>query len=474
MEKKYSILIVDDEIRSLELLERLLVHDYRILKAKNGKEALRALEQEKVEMAIVDQRMPEMTGIEFFEKTLEQHPYMIKILLTAYTDVDALIDAINKGRVYKYITKPWDPNEFKVIVKRALEYYDLTLENIRLNEELTIAYEKLKKDYNYLQKELEGTHKFDQIITVSPTMQKIFRELEKIIDSSITVLILGETGTGKELVAQTIHYNSPRKSQKFVAQNCGSLPETLLESELFGYKKGSFTGAVADKKGLLEIADKGTVFLDEIGETSPAMQVRLLRFLEEGEIRPIGSESVKKLDVRVISATNKDLFEEVAAGRFRKDLYYRLSTFPIILPPLRERKEDIPLLSEHFLLKYSRKTQKYLHGFSPEALSFLEMYDFPGNIRELENEVERAVALAEPGTFISPDLLSDRVRGHQKEIDWLLNKEGKLTEKVELLERRIIEKLLNDFHGNKSEVARQLGLSRLGLRKKMARYGLKK
>ena len=320
------------------------------------------------------------------------------------------MDAINQGRVYKYITKPFRTNDLHLIVKRALEHYQLENDNIRLYQELQNTHKNLERDYIQLQKEITKREIHTQIIGTSPGIQKIFGDIERISTSDITALIIGETGTGKELIAQAIHKSSPRKEKKFVVQDCGSIPDNLLESELFGHKKGSFTGAVSDKRGLLEVADGGTIFLDEIGEMSPAMQVRFLRFLQEGEIRPVGSETIKNVDVRVISATHRDLANEIQGGNFRSDLYYRISTFPISIPPLRFRREDIPLLAAHFLAQCNRKSRGTNKRLSREAINLLLLYDFPGNVRELQNEIERSAAMASTSDLILPEHISERIR----------------------------------------------------------------
>jgi len=472
----YTILAVDDNVEILEVLDMTLSQDYHFFKAQGAQEALDILSKEEVDLAIADQRMPGMTGIEFLEKTLEYNPRMIKILLTGFTDAEDLIKAINQSRVYKYITKPFRPNELKLVVKRALEHYEMERENGRLYQELQKSHKNLERDYLQLQKEITKKEISNQIIGTSPAIHKIFNDIERISSSDITVLIMGETGTGKELIARAIHKGSPRKDKKFVVQDCGSIPDSLLESELFGHRKGAFTGAISDKRGLLEIADGGTIFLDEIGEMSPPMQLRFLRFLQEGEIRAVGSETIKKVDVRVISATHRNLLDEIQKGAFRSDLYYRISTFPVDIPPLRLRREDIPLLAAHFLSRYNKKNPKTNKRLSREAINLLLMYDFPGNVRELGNEIERAATIANNSDLILPEHLSERIRetqdNHSDFEGTLLKRRGKLTEMVEKLERKVIENALIRYKGNKTKAASELGLSRLGLRKKMIRYGL--
>jgi transcriptional regulator with GAF, ATPase, and Fis domain len=348
----------------------------------------------------------------------------------------------------------------------------ISIENARLYKELRDTKDLLSAENIFLKQEVGKKYKFDQIIGNSLKMRKVFNLLEKVIDTPTTVLIQGETGTGKELIARAIHYNSQRKNRRFVYQNCSALPETLLESELFGHKKGAFTDAVTDRKGLFEIADGGTIFLDEISNTSPAMQAKLLRILEEGEIRPLGDHNYKRIDVRIISATNKDLKMEIEAGRFREDLYYRLNVFPIVLPPLRERKDDIALLANHFLTKFSQRMNKSIKRLSKESMEALLKYPFPGNVRELEHEIERAVTIAPDQGIIHINLLSDQVRQGDKLLALALAEKGNLKQTVEKIERHMIEEALTVFHGNKSKAAKELGLSRVGLQKKVKRYGI--
>jgi Nif-specific regulatory protein len=332
-----------------------------------------------------------------------------------------------------------------------------------------------------LKREAEGRYSFDQIIGRSPAMQKTFDLLTRVIDSSTTVLITGETGTGKELIARAIHYNSPRRSKHFVAQNCGALMENLLESELFGHRKGAFTGAVEDKKGLFEVADGGTMFLDEIGDMPPPLQIRLLRVLQDGEIKRVGDTTTRKVDVRVISATNRDLEQAVKQKRFREDLYYRLHVFPIRVAPLRERREDVPLLVDHFIRTYVAKEKKNVTGVSADALDLLMAYDFPGNVRELENEIQRTVALVGDGRPITPDLLSDKiVEKHKAGVSagnavgagapeaW----SGTLKEHVQRFERSVIVQALDRHGWNRTQTAKQLGISLRPFMEKLKRYGI--
>ncbi len=469
MNQRPKILVVDDEQSSLNAINRVLRNDFEVLLSLNGFSALELLRQHTVDVILADQRMPEMSGVSLFEKAMEIQPDATRVMITGYTDIDAIIEAINRGKVFYYISKPWEPEELRLVIQRAAEQTALRRENQRLLEELSAANQRLLAENTLLQQAAKRQYHFGNIIGQSPAMKTVFRLMEKVIPTDTTVLILGETGTGKELIARAIHYNGPRKDRLFVAQNCGAMPDNLLESELFGHVKGAFTGATTDKKGLFEIADGGTIFLDEISDTSPAMQQRLLRVLQEGEIHPVGSEKTIKVNVRVISAANRDLQEAIEAGTFRKDLYYRLNVFPIRIPPLRERREDIPLLANHFLLKYGKKIGKDNLRISEAAMAKLLSEEYPGNVRQLENMIERAVTLVDDHGVITPDLLSSQIN-----IDPIVigntPDQPTLKEITENIEAYLIREALKIHHGNITKTAEALGLSRLGLHKKMQRY----
>jgi two-component system response regulator HupR/HoxA len=471
MDETLKILAVDDEQSSLNAIYRTLRREYDVILSLNGQSALEVLKNQKIAVILGDQRMPEMTGVQFFKKSLDIQPDATRILITGYSDIEAIIQAINDGQVFYYINKPWEPDDLRIIIRRAAEQYQLIHENRRLLKELEAANQRLKAENISLHQEVEKQYVFDIIIGQSDAIKNVFKLMRKVIPTNTTVLIIGETGTGKELIAKAIHYNSPRKQKPFLAQNCAALPDTLLESELFGHTKGAFTGAVTDKKGLFELANKGTLFLDEINDTSPAMQQRLLRVLQEGEILPVGSEKTLDIDVRVISATNVELTNSIQQGKFREDLYYRLNVFPIRVPPLRERKEDIPLLAEYFIEKYSLKIGKKILGISNDALSYLVQLDFPGNVRELENLIERSIALSENDSQITLEHLS--IESAPKiNISLLTNDNfsGSLKEMTESFEKKHIIETLKKSRGNISKSAQILGLSRLGLHKKMQRY----
>ncbi len=347
----------------------------------------------------------------------------------------------------------------------------LAIENARLVQRLRLAEEKLRGEVKYL-KGREEKRRFANIIGESTAMRTVFSQVDKVIDTRATVCIEGETGTGKEVIASAIHYQGRRRDKLFVAQNCAAMPENLLESELFGHKRGAFTGADHDKKGLFEIADGGTLFLDEIGEMPLSLQAKLLRVLQEGEIRAVGATVSKSVDVRILCATNRSLEKEVEKGQFRQDLFYRLRVFPLRLPALRERREDIPLLVEHFLRKYTLEMNKPIAGVTPDALDQLGSYNWPGNIRELENEVQRLVIQCDAGAFITPDLLAPSVRKVEGLVGRVAPKKGTLKDMIEEVERWLLQEALRDHGGNKTKTAETLGITREGLHKKLSKYGM--
>ena len=473
--RPFGILLLDDEEGILESLELTLGDDYRVFAARTGVEGLEILEREEIALVISDQVMPGMSGVEFLEKVKERRPGTIRMMLTGYADLGSLTRAINQGHIYRYVPKPWEPDELRLNVKRALETWQLQQQNVQLATELAAANERLQRENQFLRREVERRYAFDQMIGESTPMQRVFDVVEKVAETDATVLLTGETGTGKDLVARAIHYAGTRKSSRFVAQNCGALPETLLESELFGHKRGAFTGAHADKKGLFELADGGTIFLDEIGETPPGMQVRLLRVLQDGEIRPLGGSETRKVDVRVIAATNRDLRAEVAERRFREDLFYRLRVVEIHLPPLRERRSDIPALAHRFLDHASAKMGRSLKGFTQGAMERLMAQPWGGNVRELENEIERIVALAGTSELVSVDMLSEEIRGGSAAAAaaGAAPPEGvaDLNLAVDALKRRMIEDAIRET-GSKSRAAERLGIPRQSLQKMMKRLGL--
>ncbi|MBC8401897.1 MAG: sigma-54-dependent Fis family transcriptional regulator [Candidatus Marinimicrobia bacterium] len=468
------LLIVDDEQPVLNALNRSLRREFDVLLSLSGPAALQILREQEVMVVLVDQRMPDMTGVAFLKKAQEIQPDSVRVMLTGYSDIDAIVHAVNECQIFYYLQKPWEPETLKMILLRAAEKYLFIQENRELTRKLNLANQQLQAENIILKQEVEKHYSFDNIIGESAAIKQVYALMKKIIPTDTTVLITGETGTGKELVAQAIHYNGPRREKMFVAQNCAALPDTLLESILFGHKKGAFTDAIRDRKGLFEVADGGTIFLDEIAATTPAFQQRLLRVLQEGEINPLGSQQTIQIDVRVISSSNKNLWEAVWKNEFREDLFYRINVFPINLPALRDRREDVPLLARHFVKKYAQKMGKQISGISREAELALMKCNYAGNVRELENIIERSIVLAGAVNIITPDLLvldseqklASPVSGNS------LSSQGTLHDIVDSIERQYITEALHKQDGNISQAARDLGLSRTGLYKKMSRLNI--
>jgi two-component system, NtrC family, response regulator HupR/HoxA len=466
MTRKHTLLLVDDEIANLQKLQRTFVDRYEVFLSQSVDEALAILRRTPVDAIITDQKMPNMTGIELLEASQKEYPNIVRMVLTGYTEVDDLIAAINTGKVHKYITKPWEPENLRLAVQEALEKLDLQRENERLAAELQIANDRLRTENIILRQEVEKEGGAKNIVYASPEMESILYLLRRVTGTETTVLIQGETGAGKELVARFIHRESPRKDRMFIAVNCGAIPRDLVESEFFGHGKGAFTGATQEKKGYFEMAHGGTIFLDEIGEAPPELQVKLLRVIQEGEIMPIGLHQAKKVDVRIIASTNRDLRAEVEAGRFRQDLYFRINVFSVTIPPLRERAKDILPLASFFLQEFSAKLNRRVHGFDEETQKLLLAYSWPGNVRELQNEVERLVLLAEPEKTIGSELLSDHIRQKGRPSH---RSNANLKLAVMDLEDEMIRETLSRFRHNKSRTARALGISRQSLIDKIKR-----
>jgi two-component system response regulator PilR (NtrC family) len=385
------ILIVDDEPSMRDMLRIVLRRDgYEVVLAQNGKEAIELLQKENVDLLLSDIRMADVSGVDVLRAAKELNREIVAFMMTAYASTDTAVEAMRLGAV-DYFTKPFSMDELRLKVRQHLETHRLKQENVLLKRALGTANE------------------FSNIIGRSDSMLAVFRMIETIARTNSTILITGESGTGKDMVARAIHFNSLRRDRPFVALNCGAVPETLLESELFGHVKGAFTGADTNKKGLIEVAEHGTVFMDEIGEMNATMQVKLLRVLQDRKFRRLGGTEEVQADIRVIAATNQDLEKLVADGEFREDLFYRINVIPIHLPPLRERREDIALLADHFLAKYADLMQRDIHSISHEAMELLQAYAWPGNVRELENVIERSVAL-EPSATVLPETLPVQIR----------------------------------------------------------------
>ena len=475
-----TVLIVDDEPRSLEALERNLYEHFRILTAASAAEAERIVEREDVDIVLCDQRMPGENGVQFLSRLRGTHPEIVRIILSGYTDAEDIIAGLNEAGIYQYIIKPWAPEKLLMVLKNAARLRQLERENELLARELRLTAEAAGRKVAGNRRRLRRQFTGDACMVRAPDspLNEICALLVRVATHDVPVLITGESGTGKELAARILHYNSTRGEKPFVVENCGALPEELLASELFGHRRGAFTGAVDNHVGLFERADGGSVFLDEIGEISPAFQVKLLRVLQENEIRPVGSTKPRRINVRVIAATNRDLEADVRRGRFREDLYYRLATIVVRMPPLRERRMDIPCIARHLLKKACAELGLPPRGLSDEALECMMRYDWPGNVRELGNEIRRMLVLAdEEARELDASLLSPRVRmaaprEQRDDLRLLDSFSGTLKERMEALEARIIREALVRHGWNRSRVARELGLSRVGLRNKMERYGI--
>ena len=444
-----KILILDDEPGIRKFLKLALSKNgYEVRAMASPDEGLKLLKEERYDIAIVDLKMPELDGITALKKIKESCPDITVIMITAFATIESAVEAMKEG-AFDYIIKPFKVDEVRLIIEKALREKRLLQEN------------------KILSRELKGRYGLSSIIGESAQIQKVFEIVKKIAKTDSTVLIYGETGTGKELIARALHYTGLRAHKPFMAIDCSAIPETLLESELFGYEKGAFTGAFRTKEGLFEAAGEGTIFLDEIAASSLAIQARLLRVLQEKEFKRIGGIKDIKVNNRVIAATNRDLEEEAAKGNFRQDLFFRLNVLPIYLPPLRERKGDVPVLAGHFLSKFGRRENKKIKDISPEALLLLENYPWPGNVRELEHLIERAVILTSSG-IITPVDLPLRIQ----EKGQAIRKNGSLRDMVEEYERRLIADTLEESNGNKFKAARVLGLSRQNLQYKIRKYDM--
>jgi two-component system response regulator PilR (NtrC family) len=460
------ILLVDDEPSIRQLLAyRLKREGFEVLLAENGRDAVKRLEAGGIDLLVSDIRMPDMNGIEVLRAARQLDPDILGIMITAYASKETSVEALRLG-ASNYVEKggPEFPAAVVEVVRNALEQRKVRQERRQLQQENLL-----------LKRTLGSSHQFCNIIGRSEGMAAIFSLIETVAPTTSTILVTGESGTGKELVARAIHYNSPRRDRPFVALNCGALPETLLESELFGHMRGAFTGASVNKKGLIELADRGTVFLDEIAEMTPMVQVKLLRVLQDRKFRRLGGLDEIETDIRIIAATNQDLSKAVAENRFREDLFYRINVIPVHLPPLRERREDIPLLADHFVGRYREQMGKSVSGVSGEAMVLLQAYHWPGNIRELENVIERAVAL-ERTPVILPDSLPPAVRGGKPGPDSpieLPDAGFDLEAHVEQIERGYLAEALRRAGGVQSRAAEILGMSFRSFRYYAKKYDIK-
>ena len=446
MPRKPRILVVDDEAAMRESLKDWLMEDgYEVDLASGGEDAIAMALGQNYEVILLDLKMPGMDGLEALERLKEIRPEADIIMMTAYATIDTAVQAMKQG-AFDYLVKPFDPDQIEMLIKKIVEHKELVLENI------------------LLRKKLEERYQYDEIIGKSEAMQEIFDLITRVAPTDSTVLITGESGTGKELIAQAIHGNSNRCFMPFIAVSCGALPDSLLESELFGYEKGAFTGAEHTKRGRFEMADKGTLFLDEIGDISLKTQVDLLRVLQQKEFRRLGGEEMINVDVRILAATNRDLKEAIKEDRFREDLFYRLNVISIHVPPLRERKEDIPLLANAFVLKYCLEMNKEERKISPSALKLLTDYGWPGNVRELENIIERALVIGQGKEIVVDDLPFTK-----KDLGT-----GEFPRSLKSMEKMHIERVLTETDWNISRAARELDIDRQTLYNKIEKYKVKR
>ncbi len=451
---KAKILVVDDEPSQRKMLNaNLSLEGYRVFEADDGTSAIKRVSEEFFDLILMDNRMSSMDGIEALKEIKNISPGIPVIIITAYASVETAVEALQAG-AHDYLTKPLDIEELKIKVHQSLEFW------------------RLKEDNILQRRRIENLFDASQIVGRSQKMKAVLETVAMVAPTEATVLILGESGTGKELIANALHQGSGRAEKRFIKVNCAALPETLLESELFGHERGAFTGAVGRRPGRFELADGGTIFLDEIGEMTFATQSKLLRVLQEREFEPLGSTRTVKVDIRIVTASNRILKEEVRKGNFREDLFYRLNVVPINLPPLRERREDVPLLIEHFLKLYNEKNNRNLLGFHPRALDALMRYAWPGNIRELENIVERAVILSKDDYVPFADL-PESIRGSAGDPLSEQVREGiRPGMTIKEMEKELIMKTLEDNDGNRTRAARVLGITRRTLQHKLKEYDL--
>ncbi len=452
-----KILVVDDDAVARDLLaEALKKEGYEVEAFSNGADAIERGRQGRVDLVLTDMRMGSVDGLTVLREFKRSSPDTSIVLLTAFGSLEGAIEAIKQG-AYDYLAKPFKKEEIKLVVQRSLEHCRLVRENARFREGL------------------KGRDEWSPLVGSSPAMLEVYKLVARVSEGRSTVLIEGESGTGKELIARAIHSNSPRRDKPFIPVNCGALPDTLLESEMFGYEKGAFTGAVGAKAGLFEAANGGTLFLDEIGDLGSALQVKLLRVMQDQEVRRVGGTSSVKVDVRVIAATHRDLEHLVKEGKFRDDLYYRLNVVRILLPSLAQRRQDIPMLAHHFLQKYAGTSTHAVRGFLPETMTLLETYHWPGNVRELENAVERAVSLSH-GPLIMPEDLPEAIRNGIAVAEKRTGPSGERQDEARLtleeVEKRHLIRVLKETKGNKVQAAKILGIDRRTLYRMAERFGL--
>ena len=458
----HIILIVDDEPNyQIVLSEFLRDEGFETLTADNGQQAMSLIKDNDVDLVITDMQMPGMDGFALLQAVKEYRSTLPVIMITAYGEVEKAVRAMQLG-AFNYLTKPFNNDELLACANKAIEHNALAQENKRLHQEISSRY------------------RFDQLIGKNKAMHQLYSLIERVAPSQATVLITGESGTGKELVARAIHFNSPRSQAPFISVNCAALPEALLESEFFGHERGAFTGAIATRKGKFELADTGTIFLDEIGEMPLALQVKILRVIQEKSFERVGGNKTIKVDVRIVTATNKDLKEEVDQGTFREDLYYRLNVVHLMLPPLRERQDDIPLLAEHFVRKYAAQSGRSDLSLAPATVRFLASLPWDGNVRELENTIERATVLC-PGSIIEPEDVQpiSSISTEHREAAVNVNlaqlpAEAKLTDVLNDIEEKMLKRALEETNFVQTQAAKRLGITKSLLQYKMKKFQIKR
>ena len=474
------VLLIDDEVRSQEAMRRTLDEDFHVLTAGDTTEARALLQRHAVAVILCDQRMPGETGVQFLREARDRWPEAVRIVISGYADSEDIIAGVNEAGIFQYVLKPWVPDHLLQTVKNAVEASSLQHGLQRLELDLRAGTPALRARRRDKLHQARSVFDFDRIVRAAGSpLDAVCHMAERVARHDLSVLVLGESGTGKELMARAIHYASPRQGGAFVVENCAAIPDTLLESELFGHKRGAFTGAVDDHVGLFQRAHGGTLFLDEIGETSPSFQVKLLRVLQEGEVRPVGSPRAVPVDVRVLAATHRRLDDEVRDGRFREDLYYRVAGITLQMPPLRERPGDIVPIAERLLDSVAQELGRPGARFDDDARAVLMGYPWPGNIRELRNEIARALALTDGPLLCAADF-SHKLRAGQTGAATVVQgaalavmpNKGTLQERLDAIEAMVLREVMLRLHWNKTHAARELGLSRVGLRAKLLRFGL--
>ncbi len=475
MERQWTIVTLGLELSEQALASTVLGEHYSVVQTGKPEEAVSVIEERQADLVICEQKLPGTTGTVFLHHCRLRFPEVVRVLTGDLSETE-LQSAISEAAIYSFLRKPWLGSQLELEIRRALENQELAYRHRHLSRKLKFTEDIIERSAQRSAARDSSNLSFHKLLYCSPSMAELCNVARKAAFTNLPVLIQGETGTGKELLARAVHENSERRDQPMLVQNCGGMSDELLHSELFGHKRGSFTGAVSDRLGLFPAANGGTVFLDEISEISPAFQASLLRFLQEGEVKPLGSDRVHHCDVRVIAASNRPLSELVAEGRFRQDLYFRLNGFQLTIPPLRERVDDIPLLAEYLARKYGESINRRILGIAPEVLERLKAYHWPGNVRELENEMKRMVALAEDGEYLTLGRLSphlvDLVPVKVDCNNCMKLKGETLKEKIEFIESELVRAALQRHRWNQSKAAAELGLSRVGLANKIKRYGL--